>query len=146
MKTKVVELLKQLQADSLVLFVKLHNFHWNVKGHDFHVVHKFTQAVYEEFAEKFDDLAERVAQLGGAPVVTMTEALKLAHVKEESKHTFHSKEVFEAILKDYEHLEKHFGQLSKVADEEGDKVTASYADEELAKLQKTLWMLKASLA
>ncbi|CRF46767.1 Non-specific DNA-binding protein Dps / Iron-binding ferritin-like antioxidant protein / Ferroxidase [Helicobacter heilmannii] len=146
MKTKTLDLLKQLQADSIVLFMKLHNFHWNVKGHDFHVVHKFTQAVYEEFADMFDDLAERVVQLGHVPVVTLAEALKVAHIKEESKHSFHSKEIFEAILHDYEHLEKHFSQLSEFADEAGDKITATYADEQLAKLQKSVWMLKASLA
>ncbi|MFC3847117.1 DNA starvation/stationary phase protection protein [Helicobacter baculiformis] len=146
MKTKVVDLLKQLQADSIVLFMKLHNFHWNVKGPDFYPVHKFTQEVYGQFAELFDDLAERVVQLGAVPVVTLAEALKLAHVKEESKHTFHSKEVFEAVLKDYEHLEKHFVQLSDLAGQTDDKVTLAYADEQLAKFQKAVWMLKASLA
>ncbi|WP_163566190.1 Dps family protein [Helicobacter suis] len=146
MKAKTVDLLKQLQADSLVLFVKLHNFHWNVKGSDFFPVHKFTQEVYEGFADMFDDLAERVVQLGHVPVVTLSEALELAHVKEESKHHFHSKEVFEAILKDYEHLEEHFKELSEVADHAKDAVTTAYADEQLAKLQKSIWMLKASLA
>ncbi len=145
MKTKTIDLLKQLQADSIVLFMKLHNFHWNVKGHDFYPVHQFTQALYEEFATTFDDLAERVAQLGAVPVVTLDEALKLSHIKEESKHSFSSGEVFGAVLKDYEHLEKHFAQLSETADKAGDKVTAAYADEQLAKLQKSVWMLKASL-
>ncbi|WP_120944387.1 MULTISPECIES: Dps family protein [Helicobacter] len=146
MKAKVVDLLKQLQADSLVLFVKLHNFHWNVKGPDFYPVHKFTQEVYEQFAELFDDLAERVTQLGHVPVVTLGEALKVAHVKEESRHSFSSKEVFEAVLKDYEHLEKHFAQLSDLAGQTDDKVTVAYADEQLGHLQKAIWMLKASLA
>ncbi|BCZ17743.1 Neutrophil activating protein NapA (bacterioferritin) NapA [Helicobacter sp. NHP19-003] len=146
MKTKTLDLLRQLQADSLVLFMKLHNFHWNLKGHDFYPMHKFTQALYEEFADMFDDLAERVVQLGHVPVVTLAEALKVAHIKEESKHSFHSKEVVEAILHDHEHLEKHFVQLSEFADEAGDKVTVAYADEQLAKLQKSVWMLKASLA
>lgn len=146
MKTKTIDLLKQLQADSIVLFMKVHNFHWNIKGRDFYPVHKFTQEVYEGLADMFDDLAERVAQLGHAPVVTLSEALKLSHIKEESKHSFSSGEVFEAVSKDYEHLEKHFAQLSEVADQAGDKVTVAYADEQLAKLQKSVWMLKASLA
>ncbi|WP_104732731.1 Dps family protein [Helicobacter salomonis] len=146
MKTKVVDLLKQLQADSVVLFMKVHNFHWNVKGPDFYPVHKFTQEVYEQFAELFDDLAELVSQLGHVPVVTLAEALKLAHVKEESKHNFRSKDVFEAVLADYEYLEKHFAQLSDLAGQAGDKVTVAFADEQLAKLQQAVWMLKASLA
>ncbi|WP_104748802.1 DNA starvation/stationary phase protection protein [Helicobacter cetorum] len=142
---KAVEILKHLQADSIVLFMKVHNFHWNVKGHDFYHVHKATEEIYEEFAEMFDDLAERIVQLGHHPVVTLSEAIKLAHVKEETKTSFHSKEIFEEILKDYEHLEKEFKKLSESAEKDGDKVTTAYADEQLAKLEKSIWMLKAHL-
>ncbi|PAF49747.1 DNA starvation/stationary phase protection protein [Helicobacter sp. 12S02232-10] len=141
-----VKLLKQLQADSIVLFMKIHNFHWNVKGSDFYHTHKATERIYEEFADMFDDLAERIVQIGDKPVVTLTEALKTAKVKEEIRSDFRSDEVFKGILQDYEYLEKEFKQLSELADKENDKVTANYADDQTAKLQKSLWMLKAHLA
>ncbi|MDO7252567.1 Dps family protein [Helicobacter cappadocius] len=141
----VVKLLKQLQADSIVLFMKIHNFHWNVKGSDFYHTHKATEEIYEKFADMFDDLAERIVQLGDKPVVTLTEALASAKVKEETKTDFKSDSIFKAILVDYEYLEKEFKKLSELSDKEKDKVTASYADEQVASLQKSIWMLKAHL-
>ncbi|PAF41656.1 Dps family protein [Helicobacter sp. 11S02596-1] len=141
-----VKLLKQLQADSIVLFMKIHNFHWNVKGSDFYHTHKATEKIYEEFADMFDDLAERIVQLGDKPVVTLTEALKTAKVKEETRTDFRSDDVFKGIFQDYEYLEKEFKQLSDLASKENDNVTVAYADEQTAKLQKSLWMLRAHLA
>ncbi|PAF47094.1 DNA starvation/stationary phase protection protein [Helicobacter sp. 12S02634-8] len=141
-----VKILKQLQADSIVLFMKVHNFHWNVKGSDFYNTHKATEGIYENFADMFDDLAERIVQLGDKPVVTLSEALKLTKVKEETRSDFRSSDVFKGILQDYEYLEKEFRQLSDTAEKENDKVTVAYADEQTAKLQKALWMLKAELA
>ncbi|WP_104697876.1 MULTISPECIES: Dps family protein [unclassified Helicobacter] len=141
---KVIELLRQLQADSLVLFVKTHNFHWNAKGSDFFQVHSATEEIYEKFASMFDDLAERLVQLGQKPIVTLQEALQHSKVKEESGASFYSKEIFSAIVKDYEYLLENFVQLSKLSEEGGDKTTAMYADDQVASLQKSLWMLKAS--
>lgn len=141
---KVVDLLRQLQADSLVLFVKTHNFHWNAKGSDFFQVHSATEEIYEKFASMFDDLAERVVQLNEKPIVTLQEALQSSKIKEESKTSFHSKEIFSAIIKDYEYLLESFMQLSKLSEENNDKTTAMYADDQVASLQKSLWMLKAS--
>ncbi|GAA6803640.1 DNA starvation/stationary phase protection protein [Helicobacter pylori] len=143
---KTFEILKHLQADAIVLFMKVHNFHWNVKGTDFFNVHKATEEIYEGFADMFDDLAERIVQLGHHPLVTLSEALKLTRVKEETKTSFHSKDIFKEILEDYKHLEKEFKELSNTAEKEGDKVTVTYADDQLAKLQKSIWMLEAHLA
>lgn len=143
---KVIELLRQLQADSLVLFVKTHNFHWNVRGSDFYQVHSATEEIYEKFASMFDDLAERIVQLGEKPIVTLQEALQHSKIKEESKTNFYSKEIFSAIIKDYEYLLENFVALSNLADESKDKTTVAYADEQVAKLQKSLWMLRATQA
>lgn len=143
---KVIELLRQLQADSLVLFVKTHNFHWNVRGSDFYQVHSATEEIYEKFASMFDDLAERIVQLGEKPIVTLQEALQHSKIKEEGKTNFYSKEIFSAIIKDYEYLLENFVALSNLADESKDKTTVAYADEQIAKLQKSLWMLRATQA
>lgn len=144
--SKVVSILKQIQADASVFYVKVHNYHWNVKGMDFHPTHKATEEIYEHFADVFDDVAERILQLGEKPFVTLSELLKAAKIKEESKSSFNSKDVLKAILSDYEYFLKSFTQLSSEADKAGDKVSAAYADEEIAALQKAIWMLKAQLS
>ena len=143
---KVVENLRKLQADSIVLYMKVHNFHWNVRGSDFPQVHKALEEIYEKFADMFDDLAERVIQLGGTPVVTLAEAIKISKIKEETKTTFTSKEILKEVLKIYNNLHEDFESLAKLADKDDDRVTASYCDDKLAELEKALWMLNAQLS
>lgn len=143
--SKVVDILKQIQADATVFYVKVHNFHWNVKGMDFHPTHKATEEIYESFADVFDDVAERVLQIGSTPFVTLSDMLKVAKIKEESKTSFDSKQVIKAILADYEYFLESFKSLSIEADKAGDKVSAAYADDKVGELQKSIWMLKAQL-
>lgn len=143
---KVVENLRKLQADSIVLYMKVHNFHWNVRGSDFPQVHKALEEIYEKFADMFDDLAERIIQLDGTPVVTLAEAVKISKVKEETKTNFTSKEILKEVLKIYNHLREDFESLAKLADKDDDRVTASYCDDKLAELEKAIWMVNAQLS
>lgn len=143
---KVVENLRKLQADSIVLYMKVHNFHWNVRGSDFPQVHKTLEEIYEKFADMFDDLAERIIQLDGTPVVTLAEAVKISKVKEETKTNFTSKEILKEVLKIYNHLHEDFESLAKLADKDDDRVTASYCDDKLAELEKAIWMVNAQLS
>lgn len=145
-KTEVIEQLRKMQADSIVLYMKVHNYHWNVRGSDFPQAHKALEEIYDEFADMFDDLAERVAQLGGTPVVTLSEALKLSKVKEETKTSFTSKEVLKEVLKIYQRLEADFETLASLAEKEYDRVTTAYCDDKLGGLQKAIWMVEAQLS
>lgn len=144
--SKVTEKLKQLQADSLALFVKLHNYHWNIKGVHFHPIHNMTEAMYNEMAEIYDDTAERLLQLGQKPYITMSEIAKATTIGEETKSDFDAKYVVTEILKVQEQFLKAFRDLSDAADEAGDKATIGYADEKIASLEKSIWMNKAILA
>lgn len=141
-----VKILKQLQADSLVFFMKTHNYHWNVKGKDFPQVHSATEEIYKTFATIFDDIAERIIQLGDTPHVTLKDILSASKIKEESKTDFKSKDVLENILEDYKYFLSKFQKLSKVATENNDTTTQGYADSQIAHLEKAIWMLKAQLA
>lgn len=143
---KLVEELKQIQADCAVLYIKLHNFHWNVKGMDFHPVHKATQEAYEHITDLMDDSAERILQLGEKPLVTLKDMLQISKIKEESATSFDSKNIAKAMLADYEYLLKNFKELSDTADKVGDKGTIAFTDENIASLEKAIWMLKAQLA
>ena len=71
-------------------------------------MHKALEEIYEKFADMFDDLAERVIQLGGTPVVTLAEAIKISKIKEETKATFTSKEILKEVLKIYNNLHEDF--------------------------------------
>lgn len=143
--SKVVSQLKQLQADAHALFVKMHNYHWNVKGMNFFPIHNQTEEIYNAMASLYDDAAERVLQLGGTPYLTLGELAKATKVKEEKGSAFGAKEVTEYIVKEYTYLLKNFRTLSETADKAGDKTTAAFADEHVADLEKQLWMLGSML-
>ncbi|MCG3711196.1 Dps family protein [Aliarcobacter butzleri] len=139
--SNVIKQLKQIQADAHALYVKIHNFHWNVKGMDFHPVHSYTEGVYNQMSELYDDMAERVIILGDKPYLTIDELAKATKIETETKDSFKSKEIVEKIIIDFEYLLKAFKKLSESAANDGDKGTEAFADEKVAKFEKDLWML-----
>jgi starvation-inducible DNA-binding protein len=143
--SKVISQLKQLQADSHALYIKLHNYHWNVKGMDFNPVHEHTESIYNAMSTLYDDTAERVIQLGGTPYLTMSALLKATNIKEETGDSFTSKKIVKNIVADFEYLLKSFSALSDTADKAGDKTTAAFADDNVASYEKELWILGAML-
>ncbi|MCV6607127.1 MAG: DNA starvation/stationary phase protection protein [Campylobacterales bacterium] len=143
---KSVEILKQIQVDSMAFYIKVHNYHWNVKGMEFFPVHEMTEKIYNSFSGIYDDSAERVIQLGEKPVLKMSEIVSKTTIKEEEGDSFSGKEVMENILADYKHFLQSFKDLSSAADEAGDTTTVAYADEQVASLEKSIWMISQSLA
>ena len=68
---KLILQLNQNLADVQVLYVKLHNYHWNIKGPHFWGIHNVTEGYYDYLAKQYDDIAERILQLNGKPLTTM---------------------------------------------------------------------------
>ena len=79
---KVVESLQQLLADYQVFYANLRGFHWNIKGHGFFVLHSKFEDLYNNAAEKVDELAERILMLGGVPKNKYSDYLKVSNIKE----------------------------------------------------------------
>lgn len=146
MKTnKLIELLNINLANLQVLFVKLHNYHWNVKGINFKQIHEMTEVYYNYFAGQYDEVAERIVQLDGKPFATLQDYLTNASLKEEIKKTFEVKYVLESLLSDFKQLNKDFKEISKAAGDSDDVPTANIADDNVAWLEKEIWMIKASM-
>ncbi len=64
MKEQITEQLKKLLASTFCLYLKAHQFHWNVEGPNFNDAHAFLSDVYTEYYESIDDIAEQIRQLG----------------------------------------------------------------------------------
>lgn len=141
---KLVKQLNQNLADVQVLYVKLHNYHWNVKGLNFFGIHNVTEEYYDYFAKQYDDIAERILQLGEKPLTTMKAYLSIAKIKEENKTEFTALEVIKNTLKDFTYLAKEFKKTSKLSENEADLTTQALADGNVAWLEKAIWMLNAS--
>ncbi len=142
----VTKQLLQLQADAHSLWVKFHNYHWNVKGLQFFSIHEYTEKAYDDMGDLFDDCAERLLQLKAKAIVCAKDLIENAKApKAEGKACFTSLEVIEFIKKDYEYLLGEFKKLNEEAEKAGDTTTAAFAQENIAKYEKSLWMLEATL-
>ena len=136
-----IQMLNQIQADALMMFTKVHNYHWNVKGLQFYGIHQKTEEFYTYFGVMYDDLAERLLQLNVKPIVTLKGVMDKTKIKEETKDNFNVEYVVENLVKDFEYFLKMFKELSAVS--EKDTPTQAYSDEQIGHFQKELWMLKS---
>ncbi|TXE85782.1 DNA starvation/stationary phase protection protein [Campylobacter volucris] len=137
--------LLQLQADAHSLWIKFHNYHWNVKGLQFFSIHEYTEKAYEEMAELFDNCAERVLQLGEKAIVCPEKLLNETKAPKIQKDCFTPVEVLELIKEDYKYLLSEFKKLNETAEKASDTTTAAFAQENIAKYEKTLWMLNSTI-
>lgn len=144
MSMKVIEQLREMQADSNALFVKLHNFHWNIKGIQFNAIHAYTEALYEKMATIYDDTAERVLQLGGKPILTLEEIAKTTRIETEKGDCFEAKYVLDAIFKDLTFLLNEWKKISDLSSK--DQATSNMADDQIKFLEKELWILRSTIS
>ena len=133
-------------SDLVVFYLKLHDLHWNVKGPQFVPVHKYSEARYEDMAEKFDAIAELLIQHGEKPVSSISEYVKLASVKELEKGSYRDEEVIKIIADDMAQLKASAEALRlKMAEEDIFDVVAVLEDH-IAGYQKELWFLHSMMA
>ena len=138
----VVASLQQLLADFQVYYTNLRGFHWNIKGHGFFVLHGKFEDMYNNAAEKVDELAERILMLGGEPENKFSEYLKVARVKEVSGVSC-GDEALKNILDTYDHLIGEERKLLSLASEAGDEATVALMSDYLKEQEKMVWMLTA---
>jgi starvation-inducible DNA-binding protein len=140
--SNVVASLKQLLADYQVFYTNLRGFHWNIKGHGFFVLHGKFEDMYNNAAEKVDELAERILMLGGEPENKFSEYLKVARVKEVSGVSC-GDEALKHILDTYGLLIGEERKLLSLASEAGDEATVALMSDYLKEQEKLVWMLAA---
>jgi starvation-inducible DNA-binding protein len=141
---QLVEQLNQNVADLHLVYIKLHNYHWNVKGPQFFQLHKLTEGFYEHIAELFDEVAERILQLGEQPLSTVRDYLQQAKIKEPNSAVSNPEHVISGIVDDFGYLLEQYKSILKVAEQQDDVGTANLVSEPIDWLEKSLWMLKAS--
>ena len=140
--SSVVASLQQLLADFQVYYTNLRGFHWNIKGHGFFVLHSKFEDLYNDAAEKVDELAERVLMLGGTPANKFSEYLKVAKVKEVDGVS-NADEALNNILETYSYLIAEERKLLSLASEVNDEVTVPLMSDYLKEQEKMVWMLVA---
>ena len=143
---KIASSLNTYLSDLVVFYLKLHDLHWNVKGPQFVEVHKYTEARYEDTAEKFDAVAEIMRMHGERPVSSVREYLALASVKELGRDSCRDSEALKILTEDLSLLKAEAEQIRSemAADDIFDAV--ALLEEHIAGYSKELWFLNSMTA
>ncbi|MFT4261197.1 MAG: Dps family protein [Candidatus Woesearchaeota archaeon] len=134
--------LNNVLSDLYVLNTKTKNFHWNVKGPRFIMLHEFFQKHYEAMDDFVDELAEQMKILGQSPVGTLSNFLKSSHIKESDK-VLSEDDMLKELLADHKHMVLALKEVIKKYDSEPG------AEDMLIELlrfhEKTVWMIESHL-
>ena len=142
------ELIKNLNvflSDLNVFYRKLQNYHWNVYGKDFFVVHEKLEEYYDEINEQVDEIAEHILMLGGIALETMQDYLNNTCIVEAKNERINDCEIYNNIIKDYETLNKKVIQIKEEADSKKQYATSSLMDNYISSYIKHLWMLNKTI-
>lgn len=141
----MVTSLNSFLADLNVFYRKLQNYHWNVYGKDFFVVHAKLEEYYDEVNKQIDEIAEHILMLGSQPLGTMQDYLNRTCIVEAKNEKIVLCNVFENLIKDFETLLKKVTEIKKEADEQKQYATSALMDKYISNYMKTLWMLNQSI-
>jgi starvation-inducible DNA-binding protein len=143
-RKKLADGLSRVLADSYTLYLKTHNYHWNVEGPNFQALHNLFEEQYKDLAEAVDEIAERIRTLGHRAPGSYSEFGKLAAVREDTDHP-DWQQMVRQLAEDQETVVGTCRQVIKLAHEADDPVTDHIMADRMQVHEKNAWMLRAHL-
>ena len=145
-KDKIDEVAKSLNsylADLNLLYVKLHNLHWNIEGSSFFQLHSVFEEYYEGIAKTLDEVAERMRILGHRPAASMKEYLNLSTLKELESKGFSAQESVDILEADFLNMLNQSRDILSLAEDADDHGTSELMSGIILEYEKALWMIKS---
>jgi starvation-inducible DNA-binding protein len=133
-----------LLADSYTLYLKTHNFHWNVTGPMFTTLHTLFMTQYTELSLAVDEIAERIRALGQMAPGSYTEFEKLATVREAVKVP-KAEDMIKILVADHTTVAATARDLVAAAEKAGDDASADLGVRRIDVSEKAAWMLRSHL-
>jgi len=143
-RAKIVESLSTVLADAYMLYLKTHNFHWNVTGPMFSTLHVMFEEQYTEQWNALDEIAERIRALGHFAPATYKRYAELSSIKEEPD-VLSAKDMIRQLVDGNETLIRTLRAGVRVADELDDYPTADMLTTRMEVHEKNAWMLRSFL-
>jgi starvation-inducible DNA-binding protein len=144
-REKIATQLSKLLADSYTLYLKTHNYHWNVTGPLFNTLHSMFEQQYTELATAVDEIAERIRALGIKAPGSYTEFAKLTSVEEGSGDES-AEEMIRQLVIGQETVTRTAREAFPAADAAHDEPTADLLTQRMQVHEKNAWMLRSMLA
>lgn len=137
--------LSVLLADTYTLYLKTHNYHWNVTGPMFQTLHTLFETQYTELSVAVDSIAERIRALGEFAPGSYKEYAKLTNLKE-ADGIPSAEEMIKDLVKGQEAIAKTARSIVPVADGASDEVTLDLLTQRMTVHEKNAWMLRSLIA
>lgn len=136
--------LGQLLADSYTLYLKTHNYHWNVRGPMFTTLHTLFEVEYTELALAVDEIAERIRALGFPAPGTYREFGAMTKIVEPTGPV-KATDMITDLGNDQDTIVAAAKAVFQAAEEAGDQASADLAVRRMELHQKNAWMLRSHL-
>jgi starvation-inducible DNA-binding protein len=140
-----LKLLNQSLADGIDLQLQIKQAHWNVRGADFIGVHELLDKIGDAFREDIDEIAERVAQLGGVAEGTVQRVKVRTHLPEYPLDTHQSHDHLKAVATSLASFGRHLRKSIAEAAELRDDDTADLYTQVSREVDKNLWFIESFL-
>jgi starvation-inducible DNA-binding protein len=140
----IVQGLSRLLADTYVLYLKTHSFHWNVEGPMFQTLHQMFMDQYTETWNAIDPIAERIRSLGEYAPGTYREYARLARIKE-TEGVPRAEEMVKLLIEGQEAVVRTAREALSVAGEANDQPTLDLLTQRMQVHEKNAWMLRSLL-
>ena len=142
-RREIADGLARLLADSYSLYLKSHNYHWNVTGPMFRSLHLMFEEHYIELADAVDVVAERIRALGFPAPATFSEYRTLSAI-EAKEGVPEAMEMVRDLVVGHETVARTAREVVGIAENGGDIATADLATARIEVHDKTAWMLRAT--
>src|SRR5216684_1988654 len=136
-RQEIADQLSHLLADTYTLYLKTHNFHWNVTGPMF-------ERQYTELAQAVDEIAERIRALGFPAPATYARFAKLSAIKEEPGVP-NAETMIRLLLNGHETVVRTARSIFPVVERSQDEPTKDLLIKRMQVHEKTAWMLRSIL-
>ncbi len=143
-RLKIAGKLSTLLADTYILYLKTHNYHWNVTGHLFQTLHLMFETQYTELAVAVDTIAERIRALGVHAPGSYAQFSQLGTIKEEIEVP-KAINMVENLTSDNEQVVQTARSIFPVAEKGNDEATLDLLTQRIQVHEKTAWMLRSLL-
>ncbi|ACE84770.1 Dps family protein [Cellvibrio japonicus] len=143
-REEIAKGLSHLLADTYTLYLKTHNFHWNVTGPMFQTLHLMFETQYNELALAVDLIAERIRSLGFHAPGTYKQYVELSSIKEEVGVP-KAQDMIRLLVEGQEAVVRTARSIFPVAEAAADEATADLLTQRIQLHEKTAWMLRSLL-
>ena len=144
-RAKIAEGLSRVLADSYTLYLKTHNFHWNVTGPMFNTLHTMFEMQYNELALAVDEVAERIRALGHFAPGSYKAYAELSSIGEAPDQPPEAMKMVRALAEGHEAVARTAREIFPTVESAGDEVSVDLLVTRMQAHEKTAWMLRSIL-